>query len=87
MTAYPAVHINGSYQDNLFNEAHSTYHLIVQAIISAKAGSPNSRDYPEWHAYSFHEAAVEHDKRIAALEAVANEYYQIMAGIMGQREA
>lgn len=87
MTAYPAVHINGSYQDNLLEDAHSTYSLIVKAIIAAKAGAPNSRDYPKWHACSFETAVAEHNKRIAALEAVANEYCQIMAGIVGQREA
>lgn len=79
----PTVHLNGTSKDDLLEQVASAGDAVGRAIDALVLAQPNARDYYPQGSDAFSMATREHLARLAALETVKRELYELLERIDG----
>ena len=77
----PAIHLNGTDQAQLLDDAGKCYTAIQMAIGTIAQRGPNARDYYIIDDSAYSVARAEHESRLKRLWELAAEYDAICEGI------
>lgn len=77
----PTIHLNGTSRDNLIDGICEIDNALRKALAAMESNGPNARDYYPQGPKAFTKARAEHAARCAKVQALREEYEQMLNAV------